>query len=474
MAGRATPAGGLVLSRVYAQIAQFGFFLVVARFIGVADFGTFSLLFAFALGLSLFAEGGWREYLICHDEDAQIRRAYGLATIISGGIFLLIATAAAIFWIMSPDDALAPTVLALALWVPLRSLCTLESGRLTKAGRIHQISAASILSETIGCLAGLAALWAGQGILALGISKLALQASALACLMLPQERVKPEWQRQPGDRAMIDFAGQILIGRFSSFLSGNFSVFVIGFGLSATAVGYFRAATRIAGAAAEALREPARVLFWSTMKKEGGEGRREARIKSAEDAACYLLCVAAPIFVLMALLSEPLLQMLVGEKWMPAAPIMSILAISYLVGFVTTLSEPVFSLDNQPGRARQLALSTAVISGVAIAAAVPFGLQAVAWSQLAASTLVAILTLWSLRKHGDFASYRLLRRLVAPASGLVAMTGALWFLESRGAVDALPLLLKIAALGAIGLGVYAIVTGALLFNSIHKRTVIAR
>lgn len=473
-AGRSTLAGGLFLARVYAQIVQFAFFLVVARFIGVADFGTFSLLFAFALGLSLFAEGGWREYLICHDEDALVRRSYGLAITISMAIFFLIASAAIIFWLASPHARLAPTMIALALWVPFRSFATLEAGRLTKAGQIHQISIASIVSETAGCLAGLAALWAGQGILALGVSKLALEATALLCLMHGQDRVKCEWRRQPHDRAMIEFASQILVGRFASFLSGNSSVFVIGFGLNPVAVGFYRAATRVAGAAAEALREPARVIFWSTMKKADGADRRDLRIRSAENSAWYLLCVAAPVFVLMALLSEPLILMLLGEKWAPAAPIISILAIAYLIGFVTTLSEPVFSLDNQPKRARELAISAAIMSVVATVLAVPFGLHAVAWAQLAASVLVAAVTLWSLRVHGDFASTRLLKRLAAPAAGLAAMIGALWVLESRGTVHALPHILKILALGTAGICIYTVVTGAFILNAFHKRAANAR
>ena len=473
-ASRSTPAGGLFLARVYAQLVQFVFFLIVARSIGVADFGTFSLLFAFAMGLSLFAEGGWREYLICHDDDALVQRAYGMAITIALVIFLMIAGAAAIFWVASPYGKLTPTMLALALWVPFRSIATLETGRLMKAGRIHEISLASIISETVGAAAGLAALWAGQGILALGVSKLALEATALLCLMVRQERERVEWRRQPYDRDMIHFAGQILIGRFASFLSGNSSVFVIGFSLSPGAVGFYRAATRVAGAAAEALREPARVIFWSTMKKVDGEERREARVRSAENSAWYLFCVAAPVFVLMAVLSEPLILMLLGAKWAPAAPIISILAIAYLVGFITTLTEPVFSLDNQPRRARELAISAAIMSVAGTILAAPFGLLAVAWGQLIANVLIAAVTLWSLHVHGNFASYRLLRRLAAPTAGLIAMIGALWFLESRGAVHALSHILKIFALGTVGVGIYAIVTGAFVANALHRRKANAR
>ena len=469
-AGRSTHAGGLFLARVYAQLIQFAFFLTVARFIAVAEFGTFSLLFAFALGLSLFAEGGWREYLICHDEEPLVQRTYGLAITISSSIGLIIAGVAGLFWLASPYAGLAPTIWVLALWVPFRTFATLETGRLMKAGRIHQISIASIVAETTSCIAGLVALWAGLGILALGIAKLALEITALLCLMYPQERVRFEWHRQAHDREMIDFAGQILIGRFASFLSGNASVFVVGFGLSPVAVGFYRAATRIAGAAADALREPARVIFWSTMKKVDGGAHRGARTDSAENSAWLLFCLAAPIFVLMAELAEPLIQMLLGEKWGPAASIVSILAIAYLVGFITTLTEPLFSLDKQPERARQLAISTAIVTVVATILAVPFGLKAVAWGQLGASCVVAAITLWSLRVHGDFASYRFLRRLAAPATGLVAMIAALWFLEGRGAVQGLPHLLKIVTLATIGAGVYAIATGAFLLNAIQRRT----
>ena len=83
MGARVMGAGGLALARVAAQAMQFGLFLYAARVLTTVDFGVFSLAFAIIVGLTVLAEAGWREWVLCAATPRQIDEA-GTAALITG------------------------------------------------------------------------------------------------------------------------------------------------------------------------------------------------------------------------------------------------------------------------------------------------------------------------------------------------------------------------------------------------------
>lgn len=464
LAVRSTRFGGLMSASIYSQLVQFAFFLLAARVIAVAEFGLFSLVFAIAMGLTVLAEAGWREYITCTDDERLLARAHGLAGLASavigiGGLF-----AAVVVDLVFDETAGALTIAALALWVPMRSRCTLMWGQLTKENRIHQLSLSVFISESCGLIAGAAALFAGWGIVALGVSKLVLQVTALICLSRSENRaaMRPTiWHRCPEDREMISFSSQIMVGRVSNFLRSNISVFVIGFGLSALAVGYYRAAARITGAVLETLREPSRVMLWSGVRDagNGSDDPETAQAAKAEKLGPILLSFAALALVLFALLAELLVAALLGAKWLPAAPVASILAVAYLIGFVTVLSEPLFSLTNQPKLARNLAITSSAIACTGIIVAAPFGLHAVAWSELASSSITAVLALYMLGRYTKFSPLQFLRSLAGTALALLATFLVVEVLGASSLIAEAHLIVKILVLAVSGTLAFALVMG---------------
>ena len=448
---------------VYSQLVQFVFFLMAARVIAVAEFGLFSLVFAIAMGLTVLAEAGWREYITCNDDGRLLGRAYGLAGLVSGAICTAGLAAALVAALVFDEKAGALTIAALALWVPLRSRCTLMWGQLTKENRIHQLSLSVFISESCGLIAGAAALFAGWGMVSLGVSKLVLQITALACLSRSHDRrMGPTiWHRCPEDREMLGFSSQIMVGRISNFLRSNISVFVIGFGLSALAVGYYRAAARITGAVLETLREPSRVILWSGVRDagNGSDSPDTAQAAKAERLGPILLSFAALALVLFALLAELLIAALLGAKWLPAAPVASILAVAYLVGFVTVLSEPLFSLTNQPKLARNLAITSSAIACTGIVVAAPFGLHAMAWSELASSSITAVLTLYMLGRYTKFSPLQFLRSLAGTALALLATFVVVEVLSVSDLIEQAHLFVKILILAVSGTLAFALVMG---------------
>src|SRR5690606_7472514 len=80
---RASGAAWTVVARAISQAAQFALLVVGARFMGPIEFGVFSLVSATAVGLSLFAQAGWRDCVVSVEGD-QLRAHVNTLACISG------------------------------------------------------------------------------------------------------------------------------------------------------------------------------------------------------------------------------------------------------------------------------------------------------------------------------------------------------------------------------------------------------
>ncbi|MFV0643912.1 MAG: oligosaccharide flippase family protein, partial [Sphingomonadaceae bacterium] len=261
------------------------------------------------------------------------------------------------------------------------------------------------------------------------------------------------------DREMVRFSGHILVSRLFGFAYANAAVFIVGFGLGAVAVGFYRAASRIAGAAFEAINEPSRTILLSSLRNADAAAPAldEARTRLAERLVPIILSLAAPVMVLLAVMAEPAIHFLLGDRWLPAAPVVSILSIAYLVKLMMIIIEPLFSLRGRPQYYRNLVICGSVISSLCLLAAVPFGMVAAAMSELVASIIVSAISLYAASRWAGFSIAVLVRTLWLPVAGLIVMALGTVLIRDRLLLAGWPDLAIIVLAGLTLLIVYFII-----------------
>lgn len=435
---RAMGAGGLALARVAAQAMQFALFLYAARVLSTADFGVFSLAYAVIVGLTVLAEAGWREWVLCAIAPRQIDEAGG-AALVTGAIIVAVGLGLlALGARLAINPALIMIAALLLPWIVARPLVSVQMGVLTRAGRLSHIAVVQWLCEVAGLLTGLALLHQGAGLAALAWAKLALLAVELFGYTLGAGRLGLALPGRKAARAMIRFSMHITAARVLTYLQGNLTTLVIGAVFSPALVGLYRAAMRLGGTAQEVIREPARMVGWSWLRtamdqditaRAAGPGAPSRRLLAAAHQFFDLaVTVGAALLVVLAFEAGGVVQILLGARWTDAAGLVMLLSLGMIARLPQALAEPLFPLLGKAWLTRRLALLTSGTGLACFLIALPFGLTMVALADMVAAVLMLGPLLLTLVVDGGLSARQVLRPFaLALVSGLAvaALAGVL-------------------------------------------------
>jgi O-antigen/teichoic acid export membrane protein len=142
---------------------------------------------------------------------------------------------------------------------------------------------------------------------------------------------------------------------------------------------------------------PVLLPAFSKTAREGGD-LKAAFLFAIE----HLTVLLWPALAIVALLTRPLVEILVGHQWLATIPMIEVIAASYFFCFMMNLPNPILIAA---GAVRDTVLISLLIVPVTVAiqvAASFIGLQAVAWSFLITNLYVAVVSLVVLRRRIPF------------------------------------------------------------------------
>lgn len=126
-------------------------------------------------------------------------------------------------------------------------------------------------------------------------------------------------------RDLVSFSGWLTFGQAIRSINMRSVPLALGFVISPASLGHYSLGVRLAGMAVNESIGPLRqTLFPAFSRMKDDRGRLQAAYIRAQAFLCSL---AFPVSVGFALLAEPLIGLLIGEKWLPAVPIIQVLTI---------------------------------------------------------------------------------------------------------------------------------------------------
>lgn len=410
------------VERVFSQVSQFVIFVVAARVLGPAEFGVFALVSACAILLLRAAEVGWSPFIMSWRGDSTVPRQVLFLAVLSGVVFAAIGLLASV--ITGYFGAGAETIRLmdlLSLWVFIATVSSAQKGILIWQSRLKSSAICEISGEAVGLAVAVTALYAGYGVLSLAFGRLAFQSthlvlSFLITRMSPLPGLKGEVLRE-----LWVFSLQLFASRMLIHIRLYVATFIIGGYLGPAAVGYYRAADRLVSAVAEIIAVPGQLLAWTQFRKARDDGDASGQLDRINSKLRLLLkiltAVGAPIFIWLIFMSDELIHGLLNPEWLPAVPLVAILALSRLLSLFGIVTEPLMSIV---GQARQLPIFSGIVFAVSTLLtlfSIQFGLYAVAWAQLGIAALVLLATMWLLRRfvHTPWGEvFKELRGIVLP------------------------------------------------------------
>lgn len=449
-------------SRICAQLAQVVVFILAARMLSAAEFGIYTLILAIAILLTRVAEAGSREFIMSCREDISLFNQIATMALASGTTAMAIGLAVSGVLDRFFEMRLAAEILVIfSVWVVFATFSAVYAGILVRQSRSEMHSILLMIGEGVGLVVTLAGLLAGWGIFALAVGKLFMQITYLCSVMIITRwvpRLRLQWSMV---KELAAFSRYILATRMVAYFHTYAVTFVIGIFFGTASVGYYRVAERLGSSFADMMDEPSRLIAWVSLRRAVRENQslHELRGSVGQEATVllpFLLALAAPIFIGLALISEGLVVLLLGEQWHPAAPLTALLALMYMLYSPSVLTEPLLSLTGQVRCLPLVSLCNVIVAVVFLLGAIPFGIMGVAIGQVTAAMITVCVTIWLQSHYGGVSWKRVGANSIIIVPSLIAMIASIVWVSRFSLLPELDLGLKILVGAVIYIGVLAV------------------
>lgn len=377
------------LGSQYASFAlQFVTSIVLARwFITPEQLGRFSIAFAAVTLVAFLQDFGVTRY-VNGERDLtpdKLRSAFAISVLFAWGIALLALLAAWPIARFYGDPGLLPVTLVIAasyLLVPLAIVpqATCQRRMDYRSNSLIEVGSAVANAATAVTLAVM-----GHGALALAWGAFAQQGARLVVSQWRAGGMLP-WPMRFGDtRPILALGGTNTVQVLCNSLSARAPELVIGRLVDNAAVGLFARASGLALQLRLLIAGAVTGVFYPAFRRirDSGEplGPPYRRVLAAYTGVTW------PAMAGIAVLAEPLIRLLYGERWIAAAPLLTWVALSQ-IGYVAL---PLYAdLPVLMGRLKPLMrcmIAETLLSILLIAASAPYGLEWVALSRVAHAAL---------------------------------------------------------------------------------------
>ncbi len=387
-----------VASRVIGQAISFVAVAVASRYLDLDAFGTYALAWAAVVIGNTFVFTGYYQALLRAPDFARDRDTlFWLKAGVGATSTVAILLAALMFGGLSSPSGAAMIALA-----PIPFLIVPTAwweAQLVRAKRVRAASLYVLVAEAAGLAAAIWLLTQGWQIGALIASRyvsLAVGFVLTAAMVrnLPRLRFR-RTSVQEAQKTAVPLWGTTTVHLFTNYGTD----IILGAFASAAVIGAYRGGARIAVTASDLVLQPLGLLTWSRFTRIEKDRAGLAELRAAWIASMSIAAaILWPMTATVALLAPALVVTILDETWLPATGVVVILSISRAIGFLGALLEPTLMTT---GRGRQqfaIRLYGAGTLLVLLFIFARYGAEAAAWTHVASSVLVAVLSLGAMMR----------------------------------------------------------------------------
>lgn len=371
-------------------------FFVLARLIVPEAFGTIALALVFITVLQHFASGGLSQAIIQHPRITKSHLDSVLVMSLVSGLVLSGALAALAIpiagWLDQPP--VGPVLIGLATMPLLVGISMVPEGWLSRQMDFRLLSIRHLTAAGFSVVVAVVLAVAGAGVWAL-VAQTVVE-SVVSCVFLWAATLRTY---RPGlsvsrraMREMIGYGSKVVGFDLTTVASNRADDFLVGAFLGPVALGLYSVAYRLLTVLQETLQGVASAVAFPLYSRLQDDDERLT--KGFLRSSRLSFAVGAPIFLFAAIAAPQIVPVLLGARWMAAAPVMSVLSAAGIAQMVIEMNNTLLQAKGQAGRVFAFSVIGAVANVVGFVVAVPHGIVWVAAAFAGRAFLFLPLSLW--------------------------------------------------------------------------------
>lgn len=349
--------------------------LIVSRLITPEDYALIAMLSIFIAVSQVLIDSGVSNSLIQNQQrsDVDYSTVFYINIAIGFCCYLLLFVGAPIIADFYDQSVLIPVTRIYALILVLSSLTLVQKARFFIDFKYKQLSIISIVSLILAGIVAIVMAYKGYGVWAL-VAYYLLQAFVSSSLIWCISRWYPLWifSGKSAQRA-FSFGSKLLAANLIHTITANIYTLIIGKKYHSAELGYYGRGQSIS------------YIYPSNVSNMFSQAAYPVLCELQNDRTRlkgvfvdYIKTAATltfPLMTLLAALAEPLVRVLLGDKWLPSVPFVQILAIGYMLDPVMRLNALILSVTGRSKYSLQAEILKKVILILLLLATIPMGLM---------------------------------------------------------------------------------------------------
>ncbi len=362
------------IEKAFNEIVQFAIGIVLARLLSPADYGTVGLLAIFFAVAGLFQDSGFASALIQKKDRNQADFStvfffnVGMSLVIYGLLFMSAPYIASFYNLPILTDITRVS----ALGFIIGGLTGVQYAKLSAEMKFKTISILSMFGLVVTGATGIVLALMGWGVWALVFQGLVGSLIKGIAVWIASGWKPSLIFSKKSFKQLFSFGGYLLLSRMVNTIYNNLYTLVIGKVYNSQTVGYYNRANGYAQIPTNLVLSMAVSVNYPILSFIQDDNERLKRAyRKLLRAPLY---VHYPVLLGLATLASPLIEVMIGAKWLPCVPILQILCIAGLFIPLTHINLNLLYVKGRSDLVLRLELIKKPLAFLILFASIPFGI----------------------------------------------------------------------------------------------------
>ena len=372
-----------ILQQLSVQLINFIVLLILSRVLMPEAFGLFAMLQVFiAIGTALMDAGMTSSLIrkkdVTHQDYSTVFCINLLAAIVIYGIIFFVAPLISHLY---TQPQLTPVLRVFAISFIIQALISVQATRLTKQMNFKLQLYFQLPASIIGALCGIWFALHGYGVWSLVYMNL-----IRAVVSMLQHWIFTHWRPSlQMDKKLLryhfHFGSKITLISIINAIYNNMYDLLIGKFFSARTLGFYNQANTLSMFPVQFIASSVEKVSYPAFAKIQSD---EQRLKFAYKNLLQVLCfMVSPVMMFLILTAQPVVHILLSDKWLPAVPFFQILCIYAMIYPLQTYNINILKVKGRSDLLLKIEVVKKVVGIAGTIVAIQFGIDALLWFKVA-------------------------------------------------------------------------------------------
>ena len=442
--------------RCGAQLVSFIVSIVLARILAPEDYGTIALVTVFTAILQVFVDSGLGTALIQKKDADEIdfSSVFYFNFVVCLILYLGMFAAAPFIADFYGDVTLVPVIRILSLTIVISGVKGIQQAYVSRNMLFKRFFFSTIGGTIFSAVLGIAMAYAGFGIWALVAQQLSNTFIDTLILWITV-RWRPtksfSWTRL---KYLLSFGWKLLVSSLLDTAYNNLRNLIIGKMYSSSDLAFYNQRDKFPKVIVTNINASIDSVLLPTMSSAQDDKERVKQMtRRAIKTSTYVM---APLMMGLAFCAEPIVSLVLTDKWLPCVPFLRIFCITYMFWPVHTANLNAINAMGRSDWFLRLEIIKKIMGMTILLSTMWFGVMAMAYSLLLSSVLSQIINSWPNRKLLGYGYLEQVRDFAPGISLAVIMGICVYFISFLHLPTIVTLLIQFIVGAAIYIGVSAI------------------